>query len=723
VVGASVLSWLRRRDENYLVIRRAARVTLIACLLFYGCRYGLGDVTLATYALFGTIALGVLSRVPGPPRARARTLLLALPVVWLLVTAGTLLAGKTWFAVAGMLVLGFAVSFAGVGGPRLVGLANGLQLFYILPCFPPQATDTLPGRLVGASLGVVMLAVSEVALWPDPAPPHYPRLLAAAVDRLAALLDGLADAFGGTPDLRRLAAIRDDLDIRAEAVRPSRLPATARPASASRRDHALRHAGAALRFATLQTHRLLWPVEAGVTDPATATLLRAVAATAGAAGRTVAGGTPPVDLGAVEHAAAAFDAGRALRHASPGRDGARLVRLRADAVALTVAEGVRNLAGAARVAAGRPAPRDDRPGEGAPSFWYAHLSTARLWWSQFAVHLTPRSVYFQQALRVAAALAVARLVAGEFGLAHGFWVLLATLTLMRTSAADTRTTLGPALAGALAGAVAAAALSLIGNPVVYQAALPASMVIGFTLGPLLGVAWAQGLFTVVVTLVFAQLTAPSWQLAEVRFVNVLIGGAVGAVIGLLAWPSGGAGELRRTVAACFDSCTGAVERTVAVLRGTGEPQDGAWDARRALTLAEASYAQYLSERSDPRMAHVDWQATLIAALEMIRGGDALLRRYPPGSLTVCAVAGGRLADFAGRLRTAFLALGEELRAGRVDSSVRPPEPPDDVLDRLAASGVDEVVGPRAQHLIDVEVWLAGLTGDLGRIRSPGGRSA
>lgn len=719
MVGASVLSWLRRRDKDYLVIRRAARVTLIACLLFYGCRYGLGDATLATYALFGTIALGVLAQVPGPPAARARTLLLALPAVWLLVTAGTLLAGNTWFAVVGMLVVGFAVSFSGVGGPRLVGLANGLQLFYILPCFPPYAPDTVLARLTGATLGVLALALAEVTLWPDPAPVHYPRRLAAAVDRLAVFLDGLADAFGGGADPRRLADTRAALDAEAEGVRPSRLPATARPASAGRRDRALRHAGAVLRFATQQSHRLLPAAEAGVVDPDTATLLRAVAGTAHAAGRTLSGGAPPVDVDGVGRAADVFDAERAARHAAEVRHDARLARMRADAVALGLADGVRSLAVTARVATGHSAPRDTQPGEGPGPFWYAHRSTPWLWWRQFALHLTPRSVYFQQALRVAAALAVARLVAGAFDLAHGFWVLLATLTLMRTSAADTRTTLGPALVGTLAGAVAAAGLTaVVHHPVAYQAALPVSMVVGFGLGPLLGLAWSQGLFTVVVTLVFAQLSPPNWQLAELRFVNVLIGGVVGALIGLLAWPRGGAGELRRAVATCFDTGTGAVEETIAILCGMGEPRDAIRPARRALLLAETSYAQYQSERRNAQMARIDWQATLIAALEMVRGGDALLRRYPPGSLRACAGVGARLAAFAGRLRTAFLALGDELRVGRLDAPVSPPDPPDDVLDRLAAAGADELTGPRAQHLVDVEVWLAGLTGDLVRIQSP-----
>src|SRR3954464_4771842 len=102
---------------------------------------------MAPYALFGAVALGALSQIPGGPRQRAGTLLAVLPVGWVLVSLGTLLSVSTALATAGMFVLGFAVSFAGVGGPRLVGLAAGLQLLYILPCFPPYDPGALGYRL------------------------------------------------------------------------------------------------------------------------------------------------------------------------------------------------------------------------------------------------------------------------------------------------------------------------------------------------------------------------------------------------------------------------------------------------------------------------------------------------------------------------------------------------------------------------------------------------
>ena len=106
-------AWLMRHDPGLAVVRRAARVTLVACVAFYLCRYALDNVTMAPYALFGVVAMGALSQIPGSPAERARTLLAVLPVGWVLVTLGTLLSVSTATAVAGMFVLGFAVAYAG----------------------------------------------------------------------------------------------------------------------------------------------------------------------------------------------------------------------------------------------------------------------------------------------------------------------------------------------------------------------------------------------------------------------------------------------------------------------------------------------------------------------------------------------------------------------------------------------------------------------------------
>ncbi|MFD2123141.1 hypothetical protein ACFSNO_32895 [Streptomyces cirratus] len=90
----------------------------------------------ATYALFAAVSLAVLSRIPGTGRQRAAQMVRVLPVACVLVTLGTLLAVRTWAAVAGMLVVGFCLAFTAAAGPRQAGAAPGLQLLFILPCFP-----------------------------------------------------------------------------------------------------------------------------------------------------------------------------------------------------------------------------------------------------------------------------------------------------------------------------------------------------------------------------------------------------------------------------------------------------------------------------------------------------------------------------------------------------------------------------------------------------------
>jgi hypothetical protein len=54
-----------KRDPALAALRRAARITVAACIGFYVCQYLFDDTTTAVYALFSAIALGALSNVAG----------------------------------------------------------------------------------------------------------------------------------------------------------------------------------------------------------------------------------------------------------------------------------------------------------------------------------------------------------------------------------------------------------------------------------------------------------------------------------------------------------------------------------------------------------------------------------------------------------------------------------------------------------------------------------
>ncbi len=669
-----------RADRTAFV--RAVRVTVVGCLGFYLGRFALHSSALASYALFGVIALGALAQLPSGAHRRAITLLAAAPVGALLICLGTLAAVHTWTAVAGMALVGFAISYAGVGGPVVVGVANGLQLLYILPCFPPYAPGLLGARLLGLCLGAGALIAAELLVAPEPARGGYTDRLAVALDELTGCTPGGPPA---GPDAFAAAARA------AEDLRPSRVPAYLRPAAATRRDQALSQAAGALRFALARLadrHALGRPTEElpelGRLTSASAAALR--------------GGPLP------QPALLAVEAHRL--HSGPPPASATTARQRA--LLLAAADGVWTVANALRVylgAAPDTAARaylDDR-------FWYAGRGPFGLLAHRLGVHLTPRSVYLQGAVRVALALAAARLVAGGLELAHGFWVLLATLTVLRTRAADTRTALRPALLGTLAGALVMTVVLLVvgGHSGVYVVALPLVMLFAFVAGPLLGPGWAQAGFTVTVGTLFAQLAPASWRLVEARVVDVLAGAAVGVAAGVCAWPRGGAGELRRDAARLLRGAAATIRETAAVATGAAPATVAA--LRRTgldLRLAEASFSMYQSERPDPRMSPVDWQALFVAGHHIVNGGRALRTEREPCSPGLLARAdqlaaastllAGRVLDGAAPAPALPLAVGDTGPDGRTDGAW--------------PGGGSELVADA-----DVLVWLDGVAADLARV--------
>ncbi|MER6026138.1 FUSC family protein [Streptomyces sp. NPDC001851] len=716
-------------------------MTLVAAAGFYLFRYGLDRPVAATYALFAAVALGGLAKIPGTGRQQAATVLRLLPVCWLLVVVGTWLSVRTWSAVVGMLAVGFALAFAAVGGPRPAGAAPGLQLLYILPSFPPYAPGTLPERLIGTTTGLALFIAAEALLLPEPSPPSY-RARATHAARTAA------------HDATLLAAppyALTDLDIReareaGRSLRSLMVPEAERPAGPGVRDRALAHTGLATR--TLLSRLVQLPAAPdGHPGPEVTAVLQAVARLATATATCLHAGASPTapydDLVSTRARLSAASAGplptgdstctgpftpegSASAGPPPAADSVRGTArapefppavLRRHAAVLEIADAALAMATAAGLAVhGRHAPVRIPYGR----FWYARARAPVLWWHRARGHAGRRSVFFQNAVRIALALTAARLVAGLDTLPHGFWATLATLTLTRTTMDETWRTIRLALAGTLAGAlVTAGVLSLAGtDTTVYAVVLPVWMLCAFTLGPVKGVGWAQGLFTVLVALVFAQLAPPTWRLAEVRMLDVLVGSVIGAVFGLLAWPRGAHDELRHAAAELLRRAAEIVVATGAsvacggaVPASSGVP--GHRSLQRAIILAESAYAQFQSEpvpfggaARGAGLRTVDWQATLMAGHHTLWGADRLLT--PPLTGLDPAAAGsvsGLGERVAGRMLLVSAALdpGADTPAGRIPL----------VDPALEAPGTEPPGAPRLYYA--TVAWLDSLMTDLRRI--------
>jgi MFS family permease len=727
--AAGLREWLKAKDPSFVAIKRAVRVTLAACAAFYFSLYVLDNTQMATFASFGCIALGALSEVTGTPWQRTKTYGAALLAGMILVTLGTVLAINTWAAVAGMLGVGFAIAYAGVGGPRVVGAANGLQLLYILPSFPPYLPDALGSRLMGLVLAVGLLAIADRVLWPPPVPTPFRHRLAAAIhavrDRLVALLE--------SDGVRHSPAQSDAQSDTGGAIglRLSRIPPLERPTGPGRRDRAAMEAttilhGLESRIAALTE---LTEQSQGSAAHAQGMHLLSVAAqslgqSAEALDRPPDGGGPDLDSTPVDSALSKYVQWRETLSHPTAVDRVVRMRLRFAVAAEELSVWTRDLAVTVRIMKGKRLPETSRTSIAEP-FWYANRSALWLWFMRFRGHFTPRSVFFQNAIRLAVGLAAARLAAGVLDLSHGFWMLLATLTLMRTSVATTRAAVVPAFLGTVAGGlVAALVLAVAGaDSTVYEVAFPFVMVLALAAGPLAGPIAGQALFTLLVAMLFAQMAPVSWRLAEVRILDVVLGGLLGAVVGLLVWPRGASGEMRRTARATLNAAANDLESTVESLThrevaASGQP-DTASVAVRFLMLADSTLAQYRSElrgTSD----HVDWLGVLGLAQEVVGGGQVLRRTHgTAGPLPWPHVAAdlNRLgAGTADQLRRIAHLVGTD--AGRSRAS---PEPTEDVDAWMMTSEAQAVARREtdpasAVRVLDLWGWLAGVSFDSRRMR-------
>ncbi|MFG2874136.1 FUSC family protein [Streptomyces sp. NPDC048337] len=685
------------------------RVTLVAAGGFYLFLYGFGSATGATYALFSSVALAGLSRIPGTGPQRAALVLRLLPVCWLLVVIGTYLSVRTWSAVAGMLVVGFALAFAAVGGPRPAGAGPGLQLLYILPSFPPYDPGSLGERLTGTTVGLALLVLAERYLFPEPPTTPYRELAARAAQTAARCARELAGPpYAPSPDTLREAREA------ATNLRFLKVPEADRPAGPGLRDRALAHTGLAAR--TLLNR--LSQVPGAASGGAGPDVPRGVERLSERTAERLRQLTGPLPGPGEEYedlvAARARLAGADPEQAAPAV-------LRWQAAALEVADAALAMATAADVAVrGRAAGTGVAPGR----FWYARMRAPRLWWHRIQGHAGQRSVLFQNAVRIGLALTAVRLVAGLDTLPHGFWAMLATLSLTRTTVGATWSTIRVALAGTFVGALVTAGLLTLGgsDTVVYAVVLPVWMLVSFTVGPVRGVGWAQGLFTVLVALVFAQLAPADWRLAGLRMLDVLIGSAIGAVFGLLAWPRGAHDELGRATAGLLRRAAEIVVATSASVAAGGVRDEavgavGHRSLRHALILAESAYAQFQSEPTRfgddgrPRPG-TDWQAALMTGHHTLWGADRLLAPPAPGRVVVpplgreAAALMTRLGDrVAGRL------LLVSARLDLVGDTPAAPLPPrDPASDGFTA----EPPGASRGYYATVS-WLHSLMTDLERI--------
>ncbi len=334
------------------------------------------------------------------------------------------------------------------------------------------------------------------------------------------------------------------------------------------------------------------------------------------------------------------------------------------------------------------------------------------------------SVHLRNSLRLAVGLTLARIAVGALDLQHGFWVVFATLTILRTTASTTRATAVEALAGTVLGFGAAAGLAVAfgGHLLAYAAVLPIVIFLAFYTATVVNFIVGQACFTVLIVVLFNILQPLGWKIGLLRLEDVAAGAGIGVAIGLLIWPRGASGQLKGALADLLEGGRAYASRTSrALLPGVAEPMDADELRKRVLGVAvrtEDVFAQYLGERKggDPEV----WSAILVAGHRLWYSADVIGRmRTPQDTLCRCSGFISALEHCTSRVSEGYGDVAHALRSG---ASVRVLDSPDALTHHLGpqATGCAQAMEGSSEpaevmsgvHLFELRSWLLELTDDL-----------
>ncbi|KAA9149865.1 FUSC family protein [Amycolatopsis acidicola] len=520
---------------------RAVRATVVVPGLFALSYQVLGDLQIATFAAFGGFATLVLASFGGRWQDKLRAHLGLALTGTVLVVIGTAVNSSVLLASLVTIPVTFAVLFAGVAGPNAASGGTAALLAYVLPAASPGTLDMIPARLGGWWLASVAGTLAVLAFSPRPSGFALREAAARCARALAELLDA---ALAGDSAQEHRAASR-----KAKHELVTTFTATPyRPTGLATADQAMDNLVGLLEWATYVINDSLGEyrdltgiaVEERKLLTETAAVLRDV-------GALLDGGDVSADLEPLERRLA--ESVEYLRHRNSAADGyAEAVHVSFHA--RTAAVAAHTAMADALVASGRA---DRSTVSGSQRRWYgdsfesAALGQRRLAGLVVATravsrHASLRSVWFLNSTRGALALAAAVAVAGLTGVEHGFWVVLGTMSVLRTSAASTGATAFRALLGTVIGFVIGALLLLaIGtSPAALWVALPVAVFVAAYAPGALPFTAGQAAFTVVVSVLFNILAPAGWAIGVVRIEDVAIGCAVSLLVGIVFWPRGAA---------------------------------------------------------------------------------------------------------------------------------------------------------------------------------------
>jgi uncharacterized membrane protein YccC len=222
---------------------------------------------------------------------------------------------------------------------------------------------------------------------------------------------------------------------------------------------------------------------------------------------------------------------------------------------------------------------------------------------------------------------------------HGFWVVLGTLSVLRTNAASTGATALRALAGTAIGFVVGGTLLLaIGSAsTALWVVLPLAVFVASYAPGTAPFVVGQAAFTVTVAVLFNLLAPVGWSVGVVRIEDVAIGCAVSVAVGALFWPRGVAAVVGNDLADAYRSGAAYLRQAVDWAAGvTDNAPDGAVLAATTAARLDDALRGFLAEQGTKHIARQDlWR--LVGGSLRLRLTAHAIAELPSDAMSVEAV--------------------------------------------------------------------------------------
>jgi uncharacterized membrane protein YccC len=687
-------------DPGRYALKNAVRAAIVVPAAF---AIGLKVFDLPQMALFGAFgSIGTLTFVDfgGTRRMRFLAYLALIACGTVTISLGTLCSHTTWLAVVVMALVGFAILFAGVIDGYIAAASLVLILTFVIATMVQADPGEIPARIAGWGVAGLFSLIAIFGLWPGRPPDGLRRGGAAALDALAALLEAMATSRAPGPaddaEEERLAMRSAEAYDAVVAARNTFVSLPHRPSGTGGRTAAFGRLVDDLDwFDALAREQPAPPtVSSGFAEERAAVETAVPAALRRAAERLRA--NDPGDGGAELRALADDHSaiGRAfLAELAEHRPEDDAMRVTAE---LNEAYRLRGLAFAA-LQIGRHAVQ----ASGGTASREPTLAPSRSGLQEgrriAGSHANMRSVWFRNSVRGAAGLALAVLVAKVTDAQNGFWVVLGTISVLRSSALATGTTVVEAITGTVIGIV-------IGGVLVYAigahtwllwTVFPIAVLVGAYSPRAISFTAGQAAFTVVIVVLFNLLNPIGWRVGVVRIEDIAIGCAISLVTGFLFWPRGAADVLRESIGGAFESAARYLDQTIATMLGSPRAaplEPVAIEASEAALRLDETVREYLAENGSARR-DLDALARLVGGATRVRriarlmhdaSGIAPLAPLDSQAAWVIAACGPFDTEWEAR-RDWFEGFGKAIAAGEEPPAPEPgaPERPAGPTSRLS----------------------------------------